>query len=101
MTEPVYGVVMVGGKEKSRWEGWPVETFPRDTCAVKVSLERMNHQYEKLRTSLILSNQGPIIRFAFFVNQLPFSDLSYVTLTIENVKFVICIISMLMLMFGH
>ena len=46
----------------------------------------MYHQYEKLRMSLILSNQGPIIRFAFFVNQLPSSDLNYVTLTIENVK---------------
>ena len=38
--------------------------------------------------SLILSNQGPIIRFAFFVNQLPSSDLNYVTLSIESVKFV-------------
>ena len=47
----------------------------------------MNHQYEKLRTSLILSNQGPIIVLLFSpVCQLASSDLNYVTLTIENVK---------------
>merc|ERR1712013_889401 len=44
--EPVYGVVMVGGKEKSRGESWPVETFPRDTCAVKIPALGTNYGEE-------------------------------------------------------
>ena len=79
---------MFGGKEKSRGESWPVETFPPDTCAVKVLGVTWKNEPSVWKVKKEFDSIKPRFdhRLAFFVNQLPSSDLNYVTLTIENVK---------------